>query len=68
MYVVHKVLQGNKEKRMLLTHVLELNGLWIFSLKMRNDKGQWEPTRYWSYRSRSQAIAKRNSILNSKIG
>lgn len=52
---------------MILTAIHEENGLYIFSIKMRNANGEFEPVRMWSYRTFSQAMANREKILNTKF-
>lgn len=52
---------------MILTVIHEENGLYMFSLKLRNELGKFEPVRFWSYRSLAQAQAKRNEVLNTKF-
>lgn len=56
-----------KNEFMILTAIHEEAGLWIFSLKLRNELGQFVPVRFWSYRSRIAAIVMRNEVLTTKI-
>jgi hypothetical protein len=43
------------------------HSLYIFSMKMRNEHGEWEPVQMWSYETFAQAKANRDKVLCAKF-